>query len=509
MPPGLLDRLKMRVIIWTRYLNRASIEWWSRHTFRRRRPPRGWRLALIDAREHYESSVPPAGLRVPAKMPSAARLPLSYMLPYYYATGLVFKLYQYAPISRTTPWTARNNYSGAFPANREGWTDTNTDAGFARLMLQGPNPFLLRRVDDRGGFEADYSRYFDDILPPVVSRFRLRDGALCCESVRVGDVVSRPGDAGWEQAKLTANAADARYCIFVRHLLDTHLFVGQAYALSAYALPPEHPLRGFLDFFTYGTLVVNDFAYRLLITPSSYFLQSGFITEASATRLFQNSVEAFSLDHLIVPLDIAQRGIDEIPDHPYVQDGLEAWNIFHDFVRQVIDGIYRDDDAMRADADLMTWYKELASLLPNEDITDRPLTDRALLIDVLTCLLYNNVSHEVCGDFSPYVQSATPLHRKLVDQAAIASGDLDDPPRLADTFLFDQGAYAGRFNNGGNNLLTLDPHEYIDDSRLRNAFVALQQRLAAHDARLEERNRERDTPFYRMMPRHWEVSISF
>lgn len=509
MSLSLLDRLKVRSLVWTRYMNEAAIERWSRKTFRRARPTSGAFPGLQRAQEFYDSPGVPEPLRVPLQIPVEGKLGLSYMLPYYYFTGIMFKLYQKIPIDRSTPWSADDHHNRAFPRNQEGWEDTTSDAAFTRLRVQGPNPFLLKFTGEEGQFEVDYTPFFQEIHDPVVCHFTLEEGELEPAWIRIGDTTTQRGHPGWERAKLVANALDARYCVFTRHLLDAHLFIGEAYAMSAYILPADHPLRLFLDFFTYSTLVVNDFAYKLLITPASYFIQSKFISGEDALQMFSNSLAAFSLNDLIVPDDVAKRGIDQIPGHPYVQDGIEGWEILHDFVTRYIDLQYEDDGALANDQAAQGWYDQLAKLLPNHDVTDHPLDGKARLIDVLTCLLYNNVSHEVCGDFSPFFMSQNPEHKKLVNFENLKNGDFDTPASAADVFLMDQGAFAGRFNNGGNNMLTVDVDSLIQDDGLCEAVKGLQQTLRAHNAKLESRNKEREVPFLRMMPKQWEFSVSF
>ena len=509
MKANAFDRLKVSAIIWTRYMNFAAIERWSKKTFRRRRKLSSPPPALAAARDHYETPTIPAALTVPNEIPGESKLRLPYMLPYYYFTGLVFRLHRRWPIRSGIPWSPKAKYNKAFPENKEGWSKVYEDREFAQLRLQGPNPFLLSYVADDDRYVVDYSPYFKDLFDPVVCVFRLEDQQLMPESITIGEERHTPGDATWERAKVVANALDARYCVFTRHLLDTHLLIGEAYAVSAFSLPPAHRLRPFLDLFTYGTLVVNDFAYKLLITPASYFIQSGFISAADAMTLFQNSMDAFSLDDLIVPRDVAKRGVDKLPNHPYVEDATEVWNCFQDFVGPYIAELYVDDAAVQGDAELQGWYAKLASLLPNRDITDDPLDSRETLTNVLCCLLYNNVSHEVCGDFSSFGESDDPNHKKFVNFERLKAGDTEAPPEMADIFLLDQGAFAGRFNVGGNNMMTVSVDKLVDDPSLRQAMSRFQGQLRALDERFEQRNQEREIPFLRMMPRKWEISISF
>lgn len=504
----LLDQLKIRTIIFVRYINFRAIEKWSRNTFQTRRKSSSPALALEKAQTHYQSPGIPDLLQVPVKIPKESKLSFSYKLPYYYLTGALFKLYLKLPIRKGIKWLPGFKFNKAFPINKEGWKNTNSDEEFGLLRLQGPNPFLLRHTS-ANEFEVDYTPFFRNIHEPVKCLFQLEGTQLIPTSIQIGDHINTPGSENWERAKLIANALDARYCVFTRHLLDTHLLIGEAYAIATFSLKVDHPLRAFFNVFTFGSLVVNDYAYKLLITPASYFIQSGFISAQDAMTLFQNSMDVFTLDDLVVPQDIKKRGLNKIPAHPYVEDAQKVWSIFQSFVAEYTKQHYPTDESIIADENLQEWYAKLASLLPNQDITDKPLNTKQQLTNVICCLLYNNVSHEVCGDFSVYGQTANPEHKKIVNFERIKQGDLDTDPDVADVFLFDQGAFAGRFNNGGNNMLTLPIDQLVHDEHLHKCVKRFQANLRQLDQELETINKQRKIPFLRMMPRKWEASISF
>ena len=46
------------------------------------------------------------------------------------------------------------------------------------------------------------------------------------------------------------------------------------------------PIEAELDLHAFATLQVNDFAYKLLVSPSSYFVRSGFVSRDQVFRLF-------------------------------------------------------------------------------------------------------------------------------------------------------------------------------------------------------------------------------
>ncbi|MDP2307770.1 MAG: lipoxygenase family protein [Pseudomonadota bacterium] len=502
-----MDRLKISALLWVRGVNQTSIESWSRRTFRYRRALRSAMPSLLSAPHHYSSAVLPAGLMVPAKIPAESSLKMSYVAPYYILTGILFKFYLRFPLSRAVAWTKETGHRSAFPPHDEGWADIQTDEAFTALRVQGPNPFLLQKKGP-DTFEVDFEPFTKGAFEPVCCTFVLRDGALAPATIRIGQQVHRPGDAGWERAKFVANSIDARFTVFLRHLAHTHLISGQSFALSAFALPPAHPLRPFLDFFTYSTLVVNDFAFKLLVTPASYFLQSNFIVGEQVGKMFENMIPHYRLEQLMPRRDIAERGIDAIPNHPYVEDGTDAWDVIHSFVGDFVRKTHPDDAAVRADAALAGWYRQLVTLLPDRSPETHPLDGLETLVETLSALVYLNVSHEVSGDFSPFIMSDSPQHRKLVSHESLVREDTT-PASASDVFLFEQGAWAGRFEHAGNWLTKLNPEVETDDLSFRQSLTAFQGALGELEKRVVERNKARKIPFSRMLPSRWQASISY
>jgi lipoxygenase len=520
--PSMADRVKATGIVSMRKFHRHTLEQSSVRSFRRRRvatspPPR-----LEPAALHYKGvSWLPSDLLVPEKLPREAGLPVRYAAPYYALGKIGWWLYGRRPLNPDVPWDPSLRWNTAFPDGPRAWGDPADDDTFTRLRLQGPNPFMLTRVDpdpalddepDELVFDLDFTQLFDGVFTPVVARFAVRDGSLVPAWIRIGDDVRKPGHPAWVESKRVVNALDARYAAFVRHLLNTHLMVGEAYAVAAYTLPVFHPLRAFMDFFSYGALYVNDLAYRALLTPDSYFLRSNFVSPDDARRLMQNATTVFDFDEWIVPRDLAKRQLELIPDHPYVEDALTVWPAIERVVRRHLDDLDFDDEFLATDHDMAAWYATLRKLLPDADSIP-PMDDVEDLIDLLTALIYNNVIHEVCGNLSPILDSRDPADKAGIDLdhlRAMIDPERETPvPRAGDVFLMDQASYVSQFNVAGNNLMTINAARFVDDPKLRIAIEELQATLRVLDDELAARNRRRLIPFDTMQPHKWEASISF
>ena len=504
---GLIDRIKLRLVRMVRAVNLKSIEQWSRRTFRRTRPRNAKALPLAIAAEHYGAGILPHQLKVPVEIPLEARLTSSYVFPYYILTGALFKFLAKFPLSSAVAWSPKAAYNRWFPPHPEGWSDIQSDAQFTALRLHGPNPFKIKRHDD-GRYLVDYGPIFKGVFAPVKAWFVISDGQVVADSIEIGRTLHRPGEAGWERAKFIANGLDARETVFLRHLMQTHLVSGQAFTIAAYSLPATHTLRPFLDFFTYGTLVVNDFAFKLLVTPASYFLQTGFLRGDDVGKLFHNFMPEVSLDVLMPRKDIAQRGIEGMPGNSYVEDSVQAWDIIEDVVRTFVEKAYTSDAAVVDDKALQSWYDTLISLVPGRTTESHPLNGLNGLVEILSSHVYLNIYHEIVGDFSPYVQGTTELSMKIISMDNLHHHDTG-APRSSDVFLFTQGAWAGRFENNGNLLIHMDIDADAKDPALRECLHAMQSQLKTLDDALKVRNAERETPFLRLQPSAWKASISY
>ena len=520
------DNVKAQGIRMMRKAHHRTLHRSSETTYRRRQPPTSPMPRLMPAARRYRRmGWLPTSLIAPEKLPAEAKLPLRYYLPYYGTSKLGWMLYGRSPIDPQLQWDPSSSWNDFFPEAQPGWEAPTTDDAFVALRLQGPNPFMLRRVAtdtsigegaDAVIFSLDFSARYDGIFPATEARFELGTGGLVPSSIQVGAKRARPGDGEqWMDFKRVVNALDARESVFIRHLLNVHLMVGQAYALAAYSLPVWHPLRAFMDFFTYGTLIVNDAAYKALLMPDSYFLRSHFVSAADARRLVENSMATFDFDEWNWPKDRAKRAIADIPDHPFVREADELWAIFRGFVDGHLADLYDDDDEIRTDHHLRRWYETLCEVLPGEE-AERTITDREELAQVMTSLLWNNVVHEVCGNLSPLLDFSEPRDpRDLMGVnfdhlRALVDDDRDEiAPLAADVLLIDQATYVSGFNVAGNNLMTVNANRYVDDPRLRDAIIALQRRLVEAEADLAGRNAERKIPFLNLEPSRFEASISF
>ncbi len=520
--PKWSDHAKAFGIRAMRWSHRRTLETTSAKTYRRRVVPTSPSPRLMPAaRVHKGMGWLPTSLIVPDVLPKEAKLPLPYYLAYYATSKIGWTLYGKSPIDPDVTFDPSSTWNEWFPDASRGWGSPTDDAAFTALRLQGPNPCMLRAANanpDLGEtgyaliYSLDFGPLFDGVFPATEARFATTSTGLKPLSIRIGERVVTPDHDGWADAKRVVNGLDARYAIFIRHLLNVHLMVGQAYALAAYALPVWHPLRPFMQFFTYGTLVVNDAAYKALLTPDSYFIRSNFVSADDAHTLIENAMTCFDFREWCWPLDKTARGLAGIPNHPFVEEAEPLWEILERTVRRHLVHLDLDAAAIDADRDLRRWHEMLTEVLPDDsNVPDLASVDDLVLL--MTALLWNNVIHEVCGNLSPLLDTRDDADLAAVNfenLRALADPDRQpSPPTAADVFLMDQATHVSRFNVAGNALMEVDANANIDDPRLRDLVIDLQRELVAADAAVDERNRRRLISFETMRPKKFEASISF
>ena len=99
------------------------------------------------ARKYTDIGWLPASLLVPERLPPEAHLPLRYKVPYYAVGKLGWLLYGRAPVDPALPWSPDSRWTALFDSSVPAWGPPAADETFVRLRLQGPNPFMLTKVE--------------------------------------------------------------------------------------------------------------------------------------------------------------------------------------------------------------------------------------------------------------------------------------------------------------------------------------------------------------------------
>lgn len=281
------------------------------------------------------------------------------------------------------------------------------DASFAELRVAGPNPTSLFRVTAPAGLLPVTEEQFQAVVAGDTLAQALADGRLymvdyqgqqpimngtCPEwqkyafepralfavppgggklvpvAVQCGretgrDQVYTPRDGdAWLLARTVVQVADGNFHELVAHLGRTHLTIEPFTVATERTLPASHPLRALLDPHFEGTLFINWAAGAFLTAPKNFvdMLLSGTI-EADRTAAVRVTSSRSWADSFL-PAWLAAQGLDDrekLPYYPFRDDALLLWEAIGTWTAAFVAAQWPDDAAVRADADLQAWAREI------------------------------------------------------------------------------------------------------------------------------------------------------
>uniref|UniRef100_A0A671WZW8 Arachidonate 15-lipoxygenase type B n=1 Tax=Sparus aurata TaxID=8175 RepID=A0A671WZW8_SPAAU len=281
------------------------------------------------------------------------------------------------------------------------WKD---NAFFGYQYLNGVNPILIQRctalpdnlpvtdamVPLRGGgslseemqkgniFLCDYKR-LDGVQPnvingkkqylmaPLVLLHKTPDNQLMPVAIQLkqtpaGDnPIFFPTDSeyDWLMAKIFVRSTDFNEHQLNVHLLRTHL-LAEVFAVSLLRnVPMVHPLYKLLIPHTRYTLQINHLARLLLIAEKGVFTQFAASGGEGMIKILKRSLSSMTYSSLCIPDDIAERGLEDVPNFYYRDDGLRLWDIINRLVNGVLGHYYKNDDEVCQDSELQKWVQDI------------------------------------------------------------------------------------------------------------------------------------------------------
>uniref|UniRef100_A0A669DVW2 Hydroperoxide isomerase ALOXE3 n=1 Tax=Oreochromis niloticus TaxID=8128 RepID=A0A669DVW2_ORENI len=278
------------------------------------------------------------------------------------------------------------------------------DAFFGYQFLNGVNPILIRRCtalpdnfrvtdkmvfpDDQHNlkdemtkgniFLCDY-KLLDGVQPNTISRKKqylmaplillqkTSDNKLMPIAIQLKQKPAKdnpiflPTDSeyDWLLAKIFVRSANFNFYEVSVHLLRTHL-LAEVFTVSLLRnLPMVHPLYKLLMPHTRYTLQINVLARQLLIS------QTGVLTRFAASggkgviTILQKSLSSLTYSSLCIPDDIAERGLKDVPNFYYRDDGLKLWEIIFRFVKEILTSYYKTDAEVQKDSELQNWIHDI------------------------------------------------------------------------------------------------------------------------------------------------------
>ncbi|KAL3999915.1 galectin-3-binding protein [Sarotherodon galilaeus] len=163
----------------------------------------------------------------------------------------------------------------------------------------------------------------------------------------------------WLLAKIFVRSADFNLYELNTHLLRTHL-LAEVFTVSLLRnLPMVHPLYKLLIPHTRYTLPINILARNLLISEDGIFSKVAASGGKGVIEIMQRSLASMTYKSLCIVDDIVERGLKDVPNFFYRDDGLRLWRIIYSFVKAVLGYYYKTNGQVQKDSKLQNWIKDI------------------------------------------------------------------------------------------------------------------------------------------------------
>ncbi|KAM6893956.1 polyunsaturated fatty acid lipoxygenase ALOX15B-like [Xenentodon cancila] len=195
----------------------------------------------------------------------------------------------------------------------------------------------------------------------------------------------------WLLAKIIVRSADFNLHELDSHLLRTHL-LAEVFGVSLRRnLPMVHPVYKLLiPHFRY-TLFINTLARVRLISEDGIFTKFAASGGDGMMTIMKKSLKVLTYRSLCIKDDIKDRGLKDVPNFYYKEDGEDLWNIFHRFVEEMLDFYYKDDDQVKQDGEVQDWISDIFKhgfLYNKKSGIPEKFESRAELVKFVTMVMY-------------------------------------------------------------------------------------------------------------------------
>uniref|UniRef100_A0A3B3IPT9 Lipoxygenase domain-containing protein n=1 Tax=Oryzias latipes TaxID=8090 RepID=A0A3B3IPT9_ORYLA len=315
----------------------------------------------------------------------------------------------------------------------------------------------------------------------------------------------------WLLAKTYVKSADFNLHELNFHLLRTHL-LAEVFAVSLQRnLPRVHPVFKLLIRHTRYTLQINFLARNLLIskigTVTLYTASGG----KGILTLLDRSVSSMTYRSLCIPDDIADRGLEDVPNFYYRDDGLKLWNIMHRLVVSIF--YYKNDGMVQNDAELQNWIQEIFEngfLRRSETGIPQKFTTVAELVKFVTMVMFTcSAQHAAVntGQYDLYgwmpngpstMQEPPPTQKGKADEASFLSTlpDVQTTVNIMATVW----------------LLSMEASDFVEDHFIEDfpnhKVTVFQRELKKLSKEIQKRNRDLELPYTYLDPKLVENSVA-
>ncbi|XP_030221926.1 arachidonate 15-lipoxygenase B [Gadus morhua] len=322
----------------------------------------------------------------------------------------------------------------------------------------------------------------------------------------------------WLLVKIFVKNADSVIHQIISHLMKTHLLAEVFAVATMRHFPDVHPLQKLLTPHFRYTLQINAAARRALLGPTGLLARSTPGLEGIIELLRRHLAET-TYSSLCLPDNIAERGLQNIPNFYYRDDGLKLWTAINSFVRAMLGLYYPTDDEVSGDAELQRWIQDIftkgflgnsSSGMPESFITVEAVVKFVTMVIFTTSAQHAAVNS---GQFDYYswfpnsplqLRKAPPTTKGLVTMDTI----LETLPNIGDTVAFIISSLVLCKKYMDSVVLGSYPEERFCEPAAKQIIENFQKELSSIEERIITRNASLDVPYCYLQPSEIENSVS-
>ncbi|XP_056264557.1 arachidonate 12-lipoxygenase, 12R-type-like [Pseudoliparis swirei] len=323
----------------------------------------------------------------------------------------------------------------------------------------------------------------------------------------------------WLMAKIFVRSADFNEHQLNVHLLRTHL-LAEVFAVSLLRnVPMVHPLYKLLAPHTRYTLQINSLARALLISEGGFFMKFAASGGKGKRTLLKRSLSSMTYSSLCIHDNIVARGLEDVHNFYYRDDGLKLWDIIYRFVQGVLSFYYKNDAEVQKDSELQKWILDIFEhgFLSKESTgIPQSFTTMAELVKFVTMAIFTSSGQHSAvntGQFdyggwmpnAPTTLQLPPPTRKGTTSKAMMLQTLPNKGTAANGM-----AVMWLLSKQSSDFVPLGqyPQDHFSEKIPCNLIKDFQASLQELSAAIKARNKNLEVPYTYLDPREVENSVA-
>ncbi|XP_064186903.1 polyunsaturated fatty acid 5-lipoxygenase-like [Anguilla rostrata] len=319
----------------------------------------------------------------------------------------------------------------------------------------------------------------------------------------------------WLLAKIWVRNSDFYIHELVSHLLRTHL-MGEIFFIASYSMADQHPLSKILRATGRYTLPINITARNTLINKGGFFVEHTGIGDGGQWEVITRATQEITYKSLCLPDDVKHRGIEHLKNFHYRDDAMAIWDAIYNFVREVVNGCYTDDEEIHKDPELqeMVFFIYNYGFLQKSDCPSS-LKTREEAIKYITMIMFTcSAQHAAVnhGQYDIYAwmpNGPTTMRKPAPKDKAVTEKDIMDTLPDIDTTL-ESMKVANFLSQVSNDFVPLGqyPEEVAFEKHTREPILNFQSKLKEIEENIKRRSALQDFPYEYLYPAGMENSIT-